>query len=187
MSNISLLGSLSVCKVDTGYANKLQSDRFENPNNLLCPLWTGSDTYGRTINSDTFVTKNAGCNSAGDRVGVENFLRPQYMEYVSLDAMGFRDPNIFNTKPPSELSYKQNIHTEHFAPVSNHPIFGINYNYNNVKHYFKDGQKIIMPYTGYYQESDNQSLKNFEHRQNLSSVIGFEARKTAYASGSLVV
>lgn len=90
--SISLLGSINVCKVNTGWADKIQSDRFENPSNLLCPLWNGQDSFGRFVSVDSFVTKNAGCNSAADRVSVENFLRPQYMEYVALDAAGFQAP-----------------------------------------------------------------------------------------------
>lgn len=90
--SISLLGSINVCKVNTGWADKIQSDRFENPNNMTCPLWNGQDNFGRFVHPDSFVTKNAGCNSAEDRVAVENFLRPQYMEYVALDAAGFNAP-----------------------------------------------------------------------------------------------
>ena len=90
--SISLLGSINVCKVNTGWADKIQSDRFENPSNLLCPLWNGQDNFGRFVHPDSYVTKNAGCNSADDRVAVENFLRPQYMEYVALDAAGFQAP-----------------------------------------------------------------------------------------------
>jgi len=93
--SISLLGSINVCKVNTGYADKIQSDRIENPDAMTCPLWNGQDSFGRFVHPDSFVTKNAGCNSADDRVSVENFLRPQYMEYVALDAAGFRSPNMF--------------------------------------------------------------------------------------------
>lgn len=100
--SISLLGSINVCKVNTGWANKIQSDRFENPSNLLCPLWNGQDNFGRFVHPDSFVTKNAGCNSADDRVAVENFLRPQYMEYVALDAAGFQAPLYNGQKPVVE-------------------------------------------------------------------------------------
>lgn len=100
--SISLLGSINVCKVNTGWANKIQSDRFENPSNLLCPLWNGQDNFGRFVHPDSFVTKNAGCNSADDRVTVENFLRPHYMEYVALDAAGFQAPLYGNKNPVVE-------------------------------------------------------------------------------------
>ena len=42
------------------------------------------DLYAPTL----FTQKRAGCNSALDRVDVENNLRPQYMEYINLDAAG---------------------------------------------------------------------------------------------------
>lgn len=90
MSNLSLLSSLRTCKVDTSYANKIQSDRFENPYLMVCPPWSGVDAAGRLASADSFMTKTAGCNSPGDRVIVENSLRPQYIEYVNLDAQGYR-------------------------------------------------------------------------------------------------
>ena len=69
--SISLLGSINVCKVNTGWADKIQSDRFENPNNMTCPLWNGQDSFGRFVHPDSFYTKNGGCNSADDRVAVD--------------------------------------------------------------------------------------------------------------------
>jgi len=90
MSFISLEGSIRSCKVDTGWANKIQSDRFLNSNVMLCPPWNGYDTAGRPVCADSFFTKTAGCNSANDRVVVENSLRPQYIEYVNLDAQGIK-------------------------------------------------------------------------------------------------
>jgi len=51
----------------------------------MCPTWTGKDLVGRTVCADSFYTKRAGCNSAEDRVMVENLLRPQYSDYINLD------------------------------------------------------------------------------------------------------
>jgi len=90
LSPISLNGSLRTCKVDQGWANRIQSDRFENPDLLVCPVWSGFDNTNRPVCIDSYYTKSPGCNSALDRVDVENFLRPQYMEYINLDAEGFR-------------------------------------------------------------------------------------------------
>lgn len=89
--SLSLQGSVRTCKVDQGWANKVQSDRFENPNLLVCPIWDGMDQYGRYVNPDSFYTKAAGCSSAEDRVYVENDQRPKYFEYVTLDAAGIND------------------------------------------------------------------------------------------------
>lgn len=98
---ISLLRSVKNCKVDTAWANRYQSDRFENPDNMSCPIWLGRDSVGRPASENTYVTKSAGCNSPADRVYVENTLRPQYMEATTTDSYGFRsdlyqDPHVGN-------------------------------------------------------------------------------------------
>lgn len=89
MSNISLQGSIRTCKVDQGWASRVESDRFFNPELAICPVWTGVDNLGRPVNPFSFNTKNAGCNSASDLVSIENDQRPRYVEYVTLDAKGY--------------------------------------------------------------------------------------------------
>lgn len=93
MSFISLLASTRTCKIDQAWASRIQSDRFENPDAMVCPVWTGFDNANRAVCVDSYVTKTAGCNSALDRVDVENALRPKYMEYINLDAEGFQQPS----------------------------------------------------------------------------------------------
>ena len=98
--SVSLESGIRTCKVVTGWANKVQSDRFQNPNLMVCPIWNGVDTAGRRACPDSFMTKRAGCNSAEDRVMVENNVsRPQYMEYVNLNAAGIAAPIYGNTLP----------------------------------------------------------------------------------------
>jgi hypothetical protein len=131
---------------NTGYDNKLQSDRFENPNNMLCPLWSGQDNYGRPVNPDSYYTKNAGCNSAEDRVSVENFLRPDYMEYVALDAKGFRNPTMYSNNPPTMLyeGFIQNPSNAQAAETS-----------KQVKDYYK-----IVGNAGYQLDATNTPYNN---------------------------
>jgi hypothetical protein len=88
MANISLEASVRTCKVDQGWANKIESDRFFNPNLMMCPVWSGRDLTGRKVCPDSFYTKRAGCNSPEDRILVENALRPKYSEYITLDTSG---------------------------------------------------------------------------------------------------
>lgn len=90
MSNISLEAAVRTCKVNTGWANRIQSDRFENSDLMMCPVWNQRDLQGRRVCDDSFYTKREGCNSPLDRIYVENDQRPQYMEYITLDAQGFR-------------------------------------------------------------------------------------------------
>lgn len=104
MSNLSLSGSLRTCKVDAGYAPCIQSDRFENPELMVCPVWSGFDSSNRPVCMDSFYTKSPGCNSPLDRVDVENYLRPQYMEYINLDAEGFRYNNTIKMGDHTEMS-----------------------------------------------------------------------------------
>jgi hypothetical protein len=87
---ISINGSVRTCKVETGYADKIQSARFQQTDLMVCPNWQGTDNTGRFVSPDSFVTKTAGCNLPMDRVAVENFLRPDYMTYINLDASGFK-------------------------------------------------------------------------------------------------
>lgn len=98
MAGISLEGSIRTCKVDTAYASKVQSDRFLNPGNMVCPIWNGFDSAGRRACPESFNTKSAGCNSALDRVWVENYLRPKYVEYVNLSESGI-DGQFYGSGP----------------------------------------------------------------------------------------
>ena len=86
--SISLEKSVRTCAVNTGEANRIQSDRFFNPSNMVCIPWNGLDNEGREVSPDSFYTKTPGCDSAEDRVLVENSQRPKYFNYVTLGAQG---------------------------------------------------------------------------------------------------
>lgn len=94
MSAISLAKSIQTCKIDTGEAPRLLSDRFLNYHNMMCPIWNGVNLKGQEVCPDSFYTKSRGCNSATDRVVVENDLRPDYISYITLNAGGI-DGNIY--------------------------------------------------------------------------------------------
>lgn len=122
--SIGLEGALRTCKVDTGWASRIQSDRFENPHLMVCPVWNGRDLSGRPVCADSFYTKRAGCNSALDRVDVENSQRPQYMEYINLDAAGiyaniYGDNSFFHDSGlQTQDLQNQKKNTGHFGGVS---------------------------------------------------------------------
>lgn len=95
---MSLEKSVRTCDVNVGEANRIQTDRFMNPQNMVCIPWNGLDNTGREVCWDSFYTKTPGCDSAEDRVMVENALRPKYANYVTLGAQGiagniYADPN----------------------------------------------------------------------------------------------
>jgi hypothetical protein len=99
--SFSILGAVKTCTLDTAWADKIQSDRFFNPNLMVCPTWQGVDNLGREVCPDSFYTKDAGCNSALDRVAIENEVsRPYYFEYIAQSAAGLRN-DIYSANPES--------------------------------------------------------------------------------------
>lgn len=95
--NISLNSSIRSCRIDTGWADRMASDRFLNPDLVVAPAWSGYDAAGRPAHPDSFNTKTAGGASAMDRVAVENGLRPRYAEFVTLSARGIE--GVFPESP----------------------------------------------------------------------------------------
>ena len=94
MSSLSLDASIRTCKVNSSEASRIESDRFLNPNNMVCIPWNGYNLTGQPVCADSWYTKTPGCNSAMDRVTVENALRPQYGEYINLNLQGVQG-NIY--------------------------------------------------------------------------------------------
>lgn len=109
--NLSLESAIKTCKINAGYADKMYSDRYFNPSQMVCPAWTGYDLTGRSVCADTFNTKSAGCNSSLDRITVENRIaRPRYFEYVTLNTDGV-EGNIYGsgTRGAQALAAKQEV------------------------------------------------------------------------------
>lgn len=86
--SISLEKSVRTCSVNVGESNRIQSDRFLNSANLVCVPWNGLNNKGQEVSPDSQWTKTPGCDSAEDRVMVENEQRPKYFNYVTLGAQG---------------------------------------------------------------------------------------------------
>lgn len=152
----------SECKVDTGWANKVESDRFLNPNNMVCPLWNGMDVTGRQVCADSFYTKSRGCNSASDRVDVENSVsRPQYMEYVTLSSQGIQG-NIYGN---SMHHADSKMRTKDLKKV--HKLTG---QYGQVTDF---GSQII-PSCGYAPYKEAMSQEHTQSRKGQAAQMGYE-------------
>lgn len=106
---MSLERSIRTCSVNTGEANRLYSDRYENPNNMVCIPWNGLNNKGQIVSVDSFYTKQAGCSSAEDRVMVENSLRPNYMSYVTLGAQGIQGSIYGNMEAKTQALGRDNM------------------------------------------------------------------------------
>ena len=92
--SVSLTSAIQTCVVDQSAAPRLQSDRYLNPMVMMCPTWDGTNNKGQKVCPDSWYTKSIGCNSAMDRVVVENDLRPKYFDYITLTAAGING-NIY--------------------------------------------------------------------------------------------
>lgn len=104
MGDLSLESAIRTCKIDVAYANKMFSDRVLNPTQMVCPVWNGFDSAGRPACADSFMTKAPGCNSAEDRIYVENNIsRPRYFEYITLNPAGLAG-NIYGDMPANSLT-----------------------------------------------------------------------------------
>ena len=169
MSSLSLTKSITTCKVDTAQTDRIQSDRFLNPKSLVCPTWNGLDNLGRHVNIDSFYTKSAGCNLATDRVDVENFLRPKYFEYVSLDASGVNadiygpNPSFAVLKTQQASMYDRNIE-------ANTPNFGSQFQATNVPSCGMDSYERAM--ASQSQANRGAVFANSSYRSNQSKCGG---------------
>lgn len=82
--SLSLIKSVRSCSVNTGNANKYESERFQNSDLAVCPLWNGKNNQGQRVRIDSFYTKSRGCNNALDIVQVETNLRPDYSAFYDM-------------------------------------------------------------------------------------------------------
>lgn len=111
MSSLSLNASIRTCRVEAGEAVRIESDRFLNPNNMVCIPWNGYNNKGQAVCADSWYTKTPGCTSALDRVGVENHLRPDYATYINLNTAGI-DGDIYGNPTAWAKSGQANLYAE---------------------------------------------------------------------------
>jgi hypothetical protein len=163
MTSISLQGSIRTCKVDPGWASRVESDRFLNPELALCPVWTGVDNLGRAVPPFSFYTKNQGCNSASDLVTIENDQRPRYVEYVTLDARGYLNEK-YNTDPDKEDV--RNAVIQDLRKITGNPGFGFG--------------ASIYPGCAY---GDGVGMSNYMEKVNNMAAAGMQSNKNMMDAG----
>jgi hypothetical protein len=107
--SVSLTSAINVCRVGSGEAARLESDRFLNPHNMVCPVWNGMNLVGQDVCPDSFMTKSAGCNSAMDRVLVESNLRPDYASYITLNMAGLKGEIFGNPSARAQVDERHKM------------------------------------------------------------------------------
>ena len=174
--SVSLQSALQTCRFNVENANRIQSARWQDPSLMLCPIWNGLDSAGRKVCADSFTTKSYGCNSALDRVAVENGQRPRYAEYVNLSALGIQGPNY--TAVSGDPVSNSNMHhqaagadvrTRHHAST-NGPQFGNQFN-------------ELRTDCANFPDKDVYAREHYANRQNQARNMGFQANRYRGCSG----
>lgn len=158
--NLSLTGSIRTCKVAVGNANRVQSDRFFNPANNLCIQPNEFDSAGRPSCPYSLRTTAPGCNSAAERILIENDLRPKYSQYISLDVDGITNGGLSSTTTQYDNSVRNQF-------VKNTPYIGGNFGVQMSAHVSPSGG--MMAY-------ERGMAQNAENRRR------FDAMNSMYAS-----
>jgi hypothetical protein len=162
MSSISLLGSIQTCKVDAGWANKIQSARFEDPSLMICPPPTGYDIQGRKVCKYSFNDNIPGCKPPSERVDIENDLRPKYMEYVTLNAQGFDSSSMYKNNMDFANSEQR---TQMLQRIDqNNPHFGNDFG-ANIKPRCENQYSQAMSQLGYNNRNTQQYNEGFQSNQ----------------------
>ena len=169
---MSLLANINVNKTSVGSAERLVGNRTLNPNYQLCPVWNGQDLAGRPVCLDSFYTRYAGCNSPLDRIKVENFLRPAYMNYVTQSASGISgvdadygsnlDATATASASTQHLNHKNN--TGQFGLISSEAI-----NANS-------GRQDTLAANAYQSDQDKRALLAQQHRNAQALGIGYASQ-----------
>jgi len=197
----SLTGAVQSCSVNTGYANKLQSDRFENPQNLLCPLWNGLDQYGRVSSYDSYMTKAPGCQSAEDRVAVENYQRPHYIDFIPLDASGYLNPSALGSPVSSKENFQKTTALLRGQAVKElyHQGGSVGTSYMKTNAPYSTGKDGVdgcpngdckSGFQVYRQPkieegyADTRASRNFQERRDLSAIAAWKSNCNACSAGN---
>lgn len=163
--SIGLTSSILGTKFVVGDEARLQSNRIQNPDAMMCPVWGGTDLAGRPVCDDSFYTKRGGCSSALDRIKVENFQRPSYANFVTISAAGISG---------DEANYGTNLSTidsgvadlQRSKISANTPRFGL----VSAEAILPSSSKMEVAAANAYQSGDAQAIEAEKRRvaQNLN-------------------
>jgi hypothetical protein len=132
------------------------------------------DSSGRHVCKDSYYTKRAGCNSASDRISVENDIsRPQYMEYITLSANGIAG-NIYEKTDQYKESVDRKNELSNINNVTGN--FGSQYG-ANIKSTCSGG---FSKHDTHY---DNRPYNNQQQREAHSLNVGYNAQNRRNNSG----
>ena len=171
--SIGLTSSILNTKFIVGDESRLQTNRIQNPNAMMCPVWNGSDLAGRPVCDDTFYTKKEGCNSSLDRIKVENFLRPNYTNFVTISAIGITGDDA-NYGPNLSVSDSLAADNDRTKLSANNGRFGL----ISTEAIRPSSSRMEVEAANAYQSADANAIQAQNSRVNQNLNIGYNSQKT---------
>lgn len=109
--------------ITTGWADRFYSDRFLNSNQMMCPVPTNTDSFGRNVDPNSRITKLAGCSSALDRVQIEDEQRPKVFSNIFLNPLGIEGYNCISFEEDEDNEYEEEDNMETYISFGGYKSF----------------------------------------------------------------
>lgn len=176
-------------KIDVGYASNLRTHRIQDPESQMCPVWNGQDLAGRQSSEYGFYTKVEGCNSPLDRIAVENVLRPQYTNYVTMNAAGIGG-YIYDKVLPGDGTgfYTRDVHNadlEKRAAITGTGHFGLASPAESISSY--DVRDYVAATNGTL-GNDMMAARSNMNRNTQRRVVGYNSQtRSDYGNGGNMI
>lgn len=178
MSSVSLSSNISTNKVDVGGAERYRTIRIQDPSWQMCPVWNGQDLAGRQSGEYGFYTKVEGCNSAEDRIAVENTLRPQYTNFVTYNAEGIAgyiyDKHLPGDKHNLQREQERNASDQRIRVKANNGQYGTTSPAESIKPRWQ--QEDLSAINGSL-NADAVAAMAQQRRTGQKSVIGYNSQQ----------
>lgn len=172
--SIGLTSSILGPKFIVGDESRIQTNRIQNPDAMMCPVWGGTDLSGRQVCDDSFNTKREGCSSSLDRIKIENFLRPAYTNFVTISATGItgQDANYGSNLSISESGYAD---ADRKRVSANNGRFGL---VSGAESIIPSSQKMEVARANAFQSADGNAVRAQNNRTAQNASIGYKSQAT---------
>ena len=172
--SIGLTSAILTPKFIVGDEQRIQTNRIQNPDAMMCPVWGGSDLSGRAVCDDSFYTKRAGCSSSLDRIKVENFLRPAYTNFVTISATGItgQDANYGSNLSTSEANFAD---SERRRVAAANGRFGL---VSGAESIIPSSEKMEVSRANAFQSADRNAIAAQNNRSAQNATIGYKSQNT---------
>lgn len=167
---LAISNNVLTTKVNVAAKEQLFSDRRQNPEEMTCPLWNGFDLSGRPVCNNSFLTKMEGCNTAEDRIFVENNLRPQYTNFITTNAAAIGGDGMYDSRNNLQAMSSDSGAAYRRAVSGRTPKFGTVDSVQGINPV--SGNKSFVRSANAYASQDNDAASSQSSRVRQARVIG---------------